>query len=161
MADCTVDKYVGREVALEFFIGCGDVLPTPAEWVPLGAVRTKEVTNEWDSVDATADDSVGNVRNSLATYLSYGLSGDGVCKRADGTLSNQTLLYKHVKNPTATGGQPVAWFRVTFPDVTETGFMLITSYSRSAPFDDVVTYSIEATATESPFGVIVEDTPIV
>src|SRR5690606_10971899 len=31
--------------------------------------------------------------------------------------------------------------------------------SRSAPFDDVVTYSFEASATASDFGLIVEDTP--
>lgn len=158
---CETNAFVGREVALEFHIGCPDVLPDPGDWIPLGALRTKELSNEWDSVDTTADDSVGAVRNSLATYLTYGLSGDGVCKRADGTLSNQTALYKHFKNPTTTGGQPVAWFRVTFPDVTETAFMLLTTFSKSAPFDDVVTYSIEATATESPFGVIVEDTPVV
>lgn len=158
---CEVDKFVGREVALEFHIGCPDVFPGPGDWLPLGAVRTKEISNEWDSVDATADDSVGNVRNSLATYLTYGISADGVCKRADDTLSNQTALYKHFKNPTLTGGQPVAWFRVTTPDVTETGFMLMTTFSRSFPFDDVCTYSLEATATESPFGVIVEDTPVV
>ncbi|MCU8980480.1 Ig-like domain-containing protein, partial [Pseudomonas aeruginosa] len=61
--------------------------------------------------------------------------------------------------PDSTGGQPVVWMRMTFPDLTFTAFMLISNLSRSAPYDDVTTYSFEASATASDFGLIVEDTP--
>lgn len=154
---CDLDKLTGREVAFEFAFGCGDTLPQPADWKPLGAIRTKDIGGEWDSVDATADDSVGNVREMLATYLTHTVSLDGVTKRADGTTSNQTALYKHFKNPD--GGQPVIWARVTAPDVTETCYMLMTSFNRSNPYDEVCTYSIEMTATASDFGLIIDDTP--
>ena len=158
---CELDKYVGREVALEYAIGCGDALPQEADWLPIGALRTKEIGIEWDTVDATADDNAGATRSMLATYKNFTISGDGTCKRADGTLSNQTALFKHVLNPVATGGQPVAWMRVTMPDVTIVCLMLISNNSRSAPYDEIVTFSFEAASTESQFGIVVTDTPVV
>lgn len=161
---CTIDKFTGKEVALEFHIGCGDALPLEADWKPVGALRTKEVNLEWDTVDATADDNPGSVRSNIATYKTFSISGDGVSKRADGTLSNQVALYKHVFNPTTTGGQPVVWVRVTFPDVTFVSYMLVSTMSRSAPYDDVATFSFEASMTEAsilPEGVQLTDTPAV
>jgi hypothetical protein len=53
----------------------------------------------------------------------------------------------------------VAWIRLTFPDLTFTFFSIVTNMSRSAPYDDVATYSFEASATASDFGLMVEDTP--
>src|SRR5690606_40660440 len=81
------------------------------------------------------------------------------CKASGAGSANLIELTKHVANPAATGGQPTAWLRMTFPDLTFTAFMIITTMSRSAPFDDVTTYSMEASATASDFGLIVEDTP--
>lgn len=158
---CETSKYVGRDVPMEFFIGCGDLMPEEADWVPIGALRSKEASVEWDTVDATADDTVGAIREMLATYKTYTISADGVCKRADGTESNQTLLYKHVLDPIATGGQPVAWVRITYPDVTVVCLMLFSTMSRSVPYDEVATFSVEATSTVSDFGIVVTDTPVV
>lgn len=158
---CELDKYVGREVAAEFFIGCGDVRPAPGDWLPIGSLRDKGLSTEWDTVDATADDSLGSFRANLATYQTLSLSVSGVCKRADGTASNQTALTKHVFIPSLTGGQPVAWFRLTYPDITVEAFMLISSLERTGTYDDLVTFSLEASVTESPLGVFIEDTPVV
>lgn len=159
MPVCKNTKYVGRDVVLEYAIGCGDVLPTAAEWKRVGAMRTKEFNLEWETSDSTADDSVGALRSSLATFQSLSISGDGTAK-ASGTGSASLIeLTKHVANPAATGGQPVVWMRMTFPDITFTAFMILTTMSRSAPYDDVTTFSLEASATESEFGLIVEDTP--
>lgn len=158
---CELDKYVGREVAFEFVIGCPDTLPDPGDWLPVGALRTKELSGTWDTVDATADDNASSLRSNLATYQSLEFSADGTCKRADGTLSNQTLLTQHFFNPTATGGQPAIWARMTFPDLTFTCFMLLSECSRSAPHDEITTFSLAMASSESPFGIIVEETPIV
>jgi len=152
-------KYVGRSVALEFFIGYGDTLPGPSDWLPIGSLRTKEFNVEWDMADATDADAIGSLRESLATFKSLTISGDGVSRREDDTVGNQTALYKHFINPTATGDQPVVWMRMTFPDLTFTAYMMLSSMSRSAPYDDVVTFSFEASSTSSEFGLIVEDTP--
>jgi predicted secreted protein len=158
---CEKTKYVGRDVVLEYFIGCGDTKPTDTQWKRLGSMRTKEFNLEWDSTDATADDSVGSLRENLATFISLKISGDGTLKVSGGGSENIIEMTKHVANPVATGGQPLAWFRMTFPDLTFTAFMLVSKMSRSAPYDNVATYSLDAAATASDFGLIVEDTPAV
>lgn len=154
---CETTKYVGRDVVLEYAIGCGDELPQPGEWKRIGAMRTKTFGLTWDTTDATADDSVGALRENLATFQTLEMGGDGVAKADDS--ANLVDLTKHVINPVATNGQPVVWMRMTFPDLTFTAFMLVSDVSRNAPYDDVVTYSLSASATASDFGLIVDDTP--
>lgn len=159
MANCKSQKFVGRDCVLEYAIGCGDELPGDGDWQRLGAMRAKELTIEWETTDATADDSIGNLRENLATFQTLSVSGDGTLKASGTGAAALIALTKHVVNPTATAGQPFAWLRMTFPDLTFTFFALVTNMSRSAPFDDMATYSLEASATTSDFGLIVEDTP--
>lgn len=156
---CDLSKYVGRDVILEHFIGCADAVPTADDWALIGSMRTKEMTLEWETTDATTDDSVGSLRENLATFQTMSISGDGVAKATG--ANNLVALTKHVAKPVATSGQPFAWIRMTFPDLTFTCFMMITNLSRSAPFDDVVTFSFEAVAAPSDVGLLVEDTPTV
>lgn len=159
MAGCKSTKYVGRDVVLEYAIGCGDTRPIESEWLRFGSMRTKEFDLSWETADATADDSIGSLRENLATFQSLTISGDGTCKASGAGSQNLINLTKHVASPQGTAGQPVVWMRMTFPDLTFTAFMLLSTMSRSAPYDDVATYSMEATATASDFGLIVEDTP--
>lgn len=159
MATCKNQKFVGRTAILEYAIGCGDEMPAAADWKRLGAMRAKELTIEWETTDATADDSIGALRENLATFQTLSVSGDGVLKVAGTGAAALIALTKHVIKPEATGGEPVAWIRLTFPDLTFTFFSIVTNMSRSAPYDDVATYSFEASATASDFGLMVEDTP--
>lgn len=156
---CNTTKFVGKDVVLEYVIGCGDVLPLEADWKRFGSLRTKEFEIAWDTTDATDSDSVGALRENLATFQTMTISGDGVVKASGAGAQNLIDLTKHVIQPVATGGQPVAWLRMTFPDLTFIAYMLISNISRSAPYDDLTTYSFEASATASDFGLIVEDTP--
>lgn len=159
MASCPKQKFVGRDVVLEYFIGCGDTQPQEEDWVRIGSMRTKEFNLEWETTDATADDSIGALRENLATFQSLSVSGDGTVKSSGDGSAGLIALTKHVANPTATDGQPNAWIRMTFPDLTFTCYMIVPNMSRSAPYDDVTTYSFEATSTASDFGLTVEDTP--
>lgn len=159
MPVCKNTKYVGRDVVLEFAIGCGDVLPLSTEWMRMGAMRTKNFGLEWETADGTADDSIGALREAFATYQALTMGGDGLSKVSGVGAEAQRILTKHVINPIATGGQPTIWMRMTFKDLTFIAFMLVTSYSREAPNDDLVSFSIEASSTGSDFGLIVEDTP--
>ena len=156
---CEKTKFVGRDVVMEYFIGCGNVLPQPDQFKRIGSMRTKEQTMEWESTDATDDSSIGALREQLATFLSFGISGDGTVKKTANDSAHLVELTKHFANPVATGGQPKAWMRMTYPDLTFTCYMLLTNLSRSAPYDDVTTYSLEASSTTSPFGLLVDDTP--
>lgn len=156
---CVSQKYVGRSVVMEYAIGCGDELPSESDWQRFGAMRTKDFTLEWETTDGTADDSIGALRENLATFQNLSVSGDGTAKASGIGSAALIALTKHVANPVATNGQPLAWIRMTFPDLTFTAFMIVTNVSRSAPYDDVTTYTFEASATASDFGLIVEDTP--
>lgn len=157
--NCASSKFVGKSVLAEFALACGDVDPLTLTWLPLGAARNKSLTMSADTVDATADDSVGGFRDTLITYKTFEVSIDGVTKRDDGTTSNQQLLFDHF----VTDPQPYIWLRLTGPINTVIGFCILTEFSQEFPYDDIATYSITASATSRPGGlpsVIVEDTPI-
>lgn len=157
---CVNTKYVGKVAILEYAIGCPEVMPLPTEWKRIGAMTGKNMAIEWDTADMTADDSIGSLRENLATFQSLTFSGDGMLKAGDSADAvNLKELNKHVVLPLTTGGQPFAWMRLTFPDLTFIAAMLVTSFERDAPFDGPATYTLEATATASPYGLLVEDTP--
>lgn len=158
---CESPKYVGREVVLEFVIDCGDTMPAEDDWKLIGAGRTKSFNATWDTVDATADDTVGNIRTNLASWLNFEMSADGVCRRADDANSNQTALLKHFVNPVETGGQPIIVIRLTMPDVTIVSAVLLSEFSREFPYDDIASWSISMSATDSTIGLSVTDTPVI
>lgn len=157
--NCASSKFVGKSVLAEFALACGDVDPMTLTWLPLGAARNKSITMSADTVDATADDSVGSFRDTLVTYKTFEVSIDGVTKRDDGTTSNQQLLAEHF----VTDPQPYVWIRLTGPIKTTIGFCILTEFSEEYPYDEIATYSLTASATGRPGGlssVIVEATPI-
>lgn len=154
---CQTEHYVGRDVVLEYVIGCGDVRPEASEYKLIGSLRTKDMALSWDNTDTTTSDSIGALRENLATFLNLTISGDGLATR--GGVANLKELTRHFVRPDATNGQPVIWLRMTFPDLTFEAFMLMTNLSRGAPYDDAATFSFEAMATGSYFGLIVDDTP--
>jgi uncharacterized protein YjdB len=157
--NCASSKFVGKSVLAEFALACGDADPLTLTWLPLGAARNKSLTMSADTVDATADDSVGSFRDTLITYKTFEVSIDGVTARDDGTTVNQQLLFDHF----VTDPQPYVWLRLTGPINTVMGFCVLTEFSQEFPYDDVATYSMTASATSRPGGlpsVIVEDTPI-
>lgn len=161
MAGCELDKYIGRDVGLEVAFACGDIDPTTLTYMPIGALRAKDFSLEWDTVDATADDNKGSTKSAYATYKTFSCSGNGTCKKKDDTQSNQTKLFMHVNAPVGTSGQPVVWVRITCPDITVYAFCIITSIGRTMPFDAMAEFNFEATATDSPFGVMIVPTPAV
>ncbi|EKO3964602.1 Ig domain-containing protein [Vibrio fluvialis] len=151
---CKSKKFVGKERVVEYAIACGDSVPESNEWVRWAALRNSEINVTWDTTDATDSDSVGSLRENLATFQSFSVSGDGTARRLD-----HKDIWKHYCKPESTGGQPVLWIRVTDPDLTFTAFCLLSTMSKPATYDDLVTFSFEASATASDFGLMVEDTP--
>lgn len=158
---CFSSKYTGREAVIEYYISCGETLPTEDQWVLFGAGRSKSATYTWDTVDATADDVQGAIRDNLATWLNFEISVDGVSRRTDDTNSGQIALRKHFLNPVETGGQPIIVVRITDPAITTVCAMLLSEMSLEYPYDDVATWSISAAVTGSTIGLMVFDTPVV
>jgi predicted secreted protein len=164
MAGCESSAFLGRDTTLEFAIGCPDQLPEEGDWKFIGALRSNGISTEWDVVDSTADDSQGNIREQEATYRTITISADGVARRTDNAVVHQTELYLHYMNPTATGGQPKVWMRRTDPRVQQVGYFLLSTYDLEAPYDEISTFSIEATSTANsviPGGVSTIPTPVV
>lgn len=158
---CQSAKYVGREVILEVVIDCGDVMPAEDDWKLIGAGRTKSMSGTWDTVDATADDTQGNLRTNLATFMNFEITADGTLRRADTADTVMVALTKHFFNPVATGGQPIILARLTYPDITIVSAMLMSECTRDAPHDDMATWNITMAATDSAIGFQVTDTPVV
>lgn len=161
---CETSAFLGRDTSLEFFIGCGDTAPQESDWKFIGALRSNSLSGEYDTVDATADDSAGSIREMLATFKNITISTDGVARRTDTATVNQTALLLHYYNPVTTGGQPVVWLRRTDPRITLVGYFLMSTYDLEAQYDEVATFSIEATTTANsvfPNGVDIQPTPVV
>lgn len=159
--NCNQPNWVGNAVLVEALVACGDIDPRlSVDFFAIGSIRGKEFNSSADTVDTTADDSAGQVRTALVTYKSAEISLDGISKRDDGTTSNQTMLYKHFWNES----QPTCWLRFTYPDITIYAYVVMSAFNRSAPHDDVGTWSMEAAATGTGTALInpvmIEDTPI-
>lgn len=156
---CKKLKFTGKDVIVRYHIGCPDQLPLESEWKRMMALRSRGLEVTWDAADATDGDSVGALRENIATFQSLSISGNGTVKVAGAGAANHREFTKHIFKPEATGGQPVLWLQYIYPDLTFTAFCMVTTLSRTGEYDDVVTYSFEASATASDFGLIVEDTP--
>ena len=148
MAECANGKFVGRVAVLEYQILCPEETPLVGDWLRVGAMTTKDLNIEWDLTEADGDDNDGPVMEQLASALNMTVSGDGLCMKADSSVSNQIALTLHVHTPTATGEQPYAWIRLTYPDITFTFPALVNNMSRSGENRSSVTFSFEATAVK-------------
>lgn len=156
---CKKLKFTGKDVVVRYAIGCPDQLPLETEWKRMMALRNRGMEITWDTADATDGDSVGALRENIATFQSLSISGDGTVKVSGAGADNHREFTKHIFNPVATDGQPAIWLQFIYPDLTFTAYCLVSTLSRTGAYDDVVTYSFEASATASDYGLIVEDTP--
>lgn len=137
--------HVGRDVVVEFAIAAADATEGSLTWKTLGMMRGKSLNTSWDTADATADDSPDATKESLATFRNVEFSGDGVSR--DEAIHNQEELEAHVADPSATDGQPSAWFRITYPNGKKyTGPFMVTEWSNDSPYADTATWSISATS---------------
>lgn len=147
MAMTPIKKYLGREAVVEFSIT--DPSSDPLLWLPLGAMRGKEWGAEWQTADATTDDSPELTQENLVTYKSSEVSFDGLSTK-DAT-KNVDMLEDFVNDPVGNGsetGYPNIYLRITVPrengDLrTYTGTALLTSFRNNAPHDDVASWTLE------------------
>ena len=157
--NCKNLNAAGKSILAEFSAICGDVDPRTATFQPIGSMRGKDFTFSADTIDTTADDSDSGFRSNLVTFKTFEFTGDGICRFGSEADSGNSILTDLFFEE----DQPMAWFRFTFPDRTFYVYSIINEMSRSAPFDDAVTFSMStmATATGSELpSVIVERTPV-
>lgn len=158
--NCVQPNHVGTDVTVEFNISCGNIDPTTLDYAPIGSLRGKEFNSSADTVDTTSDSSAGQVRSVLTTYKSGEISLDGISALDDGTTQNQTALYMHYWNER----QPTCWLRITYPDVTIYAYVVLTAFNRSSPYDDVGSFDLTASVTNTGAAsinpVTIEPTPV-
>lgn len=153
---CEARTGTGKDAILEYVIACLDKLPSDEDWKVFGAVRTKGVTNAGNTVDTTADDTKGRYGESIVTTYTKEYTIDGIIRKTGPSAQGFAEIYAHWNNPEATGDQPVMWIRFTDPTGVETAPVVITSIDKSAPTDDVMTYSMGFSVTGSEVGVVFE-----
>jgi predicted secreted protein len=145
MAGCESGAFTGRDVMVYYYIDCPANKPSTDKYKRLGMMRGKTLGAEWDTADATGDMSPSFTKENLTTYKSVSFSGDGVSRKEE--VYNQALLKAHVFNPgPETNNQPFVWLKIVSPlDITE-GPFLMPKWEDQAPFDDVATWSTEASS---------------
>lgn len=143
-----IRKYLGREVVVEFALTDPTAETNPGTWMTLGAARGKEWGAEWQTTDATTDDSPELTQENLVTYKSSDISFDGLATKD--TTKNVDLLEEYVNAPADNGsetGYPTVYLRITVPRTdslrTYTGTALLTSFRNNAPHDDVASWTLE------------------
>lgn len=136
--------HVGRDVMVEFALGDEDQAEGSLSWLTLGMMRGKSIKTSWDTADTTADDSADFTKTALVTFKNVEFSGDGVSY--DDAIYNQETLEAHVVSPgSLTGGQPKAWFRLTYPSGKKyVGPFIVSEWSNDSPYSDAATWSITA-----------------
>jgi len=146
------DAYLGRDIAVYYSLSTSTT--PPVDHVRLGMVRGKEFGPEWDTVDATADTSPGQIRQYLATFKNFNPSFDGVSSLDD--ADNQDALESHINAPpVASNSQPCGWIKIVRPragtSVTRVYDVpvLFTSFRITGAYDDVSTWSMDTQSTGS------------
>lgn len=146
------DPIMGRDVTVEVILATATGTPVDGSytaptngWLPLGGTRGLSKNAEWDTVDTTSRSSAGNVRSSTVTFLQVSGSIDGVY--IPETAENIEATDEYVSNPPS--GQPNAWIRLSRPAANGTDIVQFTTYAQlssfsvEAPYDDVMTFSID------------------
>lgn len=136
-------KFIGRLTVVNFAIAKKDADPAGLTFKRLGAMRGKELDATWDEVDATTDDSPGNSKERLSTYLDIKFTCDGVSYGED--VANQKELKSQIYSPSvATDGQPDFWLQILDPDGDEwIGPFKAANFKDSRPYSDVAIWSTE------------------
>lgn len=155
MAIDLTGKYLGREALVEFSVTDPDAATDPGTWLTLGAMRGKEWGAEWQTTDATTDDSPNLTQEELVTYKTSEISFDGLATK-DST-KNVDLLEEYVNDPVGGGsetGYPHVYLRISVPrgdaDTPElrtyTGNVMLTSFRNNSPHDAVASWSLSGSS---------------
>lgn len=149
--------HIGRDVIVEFALKNENTTPADGDYKVLGMMRDKSLNISWETADTTADNSPSLTKTALATFKNFEFSGGGVSY--DDEVHNQEVLEAHVVNPTTTGNQPKAWFRITYPNGKKyVGPFMVSAWSNSSPYADSATWTITATSNGA---VVMTPAPIV
>ena len=152
--------YVGSVVPCEFALACGDVDPSTLTFQRLGSLTVKSFDAAAETVGTLTDTSSGGFSDTIATGATFSISADGIAKKGgadwDGHIALAQQYFENLSARVTTN----CFIRLTFPDLTFTVFVAMTTYSRGADTNSEVTFSTAFEAAESVYNAnIVSVTP--
>lgn len=161
MADCanTGGKYLGSRVLVEVDLTkCSDTYPLEAEWRKIGALSSRDIDFNADTVESITDVQAG-FKETYATFQNAAFSFAG--EQKESYIDNEALLDMVIfrANKLAAQKQPSMWLRVTTPALTYTFWVNLIGYSEANPEDALSTFTLTMNATGSILPPKVELTP--
>lgn len=147
----TGGAYVGSVVPLEFAVACGDIDPSTLTFQRLGSLTVKSFDAAAETVGTITDTSSGGFSDTITTGATFSVSGDGIAKKGGTDWDGHIALAQQYFENLAARVTTNCFIRMTFPDLTFTVFVAMTTYSRNADTGSEVTFSVAFEASESTY----------
>lgn len=136
--------YTGASVVVSFSLNQDNTV-VPNDYKRIGAVRSKDFGPEWETVDATADDSASQTRENLVTFKSFNPTFSGVSRQEES--KNLDELEDYVIAPA--NDQPCGWIRIERPAKNSTTKtydipVIMSNFKITGNYDAVVEYNFDS-----------------
>ena len=133
----------GRDTLVEFWIAPESANVGTAVWKSLGMMRSKSLSDKWETIDTTADKSPDFTKTSLVSFKAVSFSGDGVTYTEDSY--NQDEFSSNVCTiPAIKANAAKVWLRISNANKIRVGPFIVTEWSEEMPYDGACTWSISA-----------------
>jgi len=151
MAICsTSTNNPGKNVAVEFAIGCGDDDFLTNTYKPLGTINAKDLTFAAVETDNTNDLS-GSTSSSIIVRTSFDLTVAGFTTNVDSATSAQNELVTYYFAELQAGRQPTVWIKISGPNYPRTWHIFMNYKGGGEGFgtDDLQSISFDFSVTDT------------
>jgi predicted secreted protein len=150
---CDTGAKTGAELEVSFAIGCASDDPKSLSFLSVGMARSKSFSTSIDTIDVTADKSLGDRRQFIPSYKTDTVDMDGISYPEE--IYNQLALRNHIKfgNPAdAVGGKPFVWLMFIHPVYQQVEYypMIASNWDDNGSYDDSVQWSASFTSAGAP-----------
>lgn len=113
MANCpnTSTPQPGKNVTVQYAIGCGDDDFNTLTYLPLGTINTKQLNYDAQMADTTNDLS-GGVTSEIVVRTGLELTVSGFLTNTDSVVSAQNALIEYYWTEVQAGRQPTVWIKI-------------------------------------------------
>ena len=155
MEGCLTRRILGRETALRIAIQCPTEDPATTDFLELGAVTQKSLTQDGNTIESNDSSCASGYTEVQISTSSLSLSVSGNYLRAGLAGANEipiSDLQKYYNNSVRTdlSRNPIVLVQLAAPDVTFTAYMLISSISIDYADAENASYSMEFMNAPSP-----------
>lgn len=150
---CDSGAKTGAELAISFAIGCPSSDPKTLTFLDVGMARSKSFNTSIDTIDVTADKSLGDRRAFIPSYKTDTIDVDGISYQD--AIYNQKVLRNHIKFGDAggpTAGKPFLWIMLVHPVYEQVEYypVIASSWDDTGTYDDAVQWSTSFSSAGAP-----------